>query len=270
MEIAFWNVNKNKDIDLLLKDLIQENSIDILILAEYDGNIENLCKIINTGNSKFRTLSNIGCDKIKGVINSKYHQEQLFAATRYSIIGIKTTCFKIILSMIHAEANPRADDDDRQATFITFNNDILACEERFNTNNTIITGDLNSNPFDKSIIGISSLHAIPYKEETKRSTRSKLGTEYKKFYNPMWRLLGAKTPPYGTYYYSSSNAINYYWHTFDQVILRPCLLPAFEDESLRIITQIKDVTLLKNNYVPNKDYSDHLPIIFRIQEEKIK
>ena len=85
----------------------------------------------------------------------------------------------------------------------------------------------------------------------------------------MWKFFGERTPPYGTYYYNSSSIVNYYWNLFDQVIIRPSLLNAFNEEDLKILTNIGTNQLLDITKKPNKNYSDHLPLIFKIQEGKI-
>ena len=269
MNVIFWNVNKNDNIDKTLALLVLENNVDLLVLAEYNGDTEILCKQISNANKTYSSLQVIGCDKIKGIVNSQYSQEQLYAEARYSIIGLQTACFKLIVSMIHGESNLHYTDDDRMPTFCRFYKDIEESEKRLNCGNTIVIGDFNSNPFDRSVMSVGSLHAIPYREEVKKETREVSGAEYKKFYNPMWKFLGNNEAPYGTYYYNSSKPVNYYWNIFDQVIIRPSLCSAFSSDHLKIITEINQISLLKNNYKPDTLFSDHLPIFFKVVEEKI-
>ena len=87
------------------------------------------------------------------------------------------------------------------------------------------------------------------------------------FYNPMWNLLGDSQEPYGTYYYSGNDTENTFWNIYDQVIIRPVLRERFVIESLKIIKETKTRFLLNNSGHPNKKISDHLPIMFEIQEE---
>lgn len=269
MNVAFWNVNKNEAIDIYLEQLVLENDIDVLILAEYSGNIEDFANRFDVKRS-FTQLQTLGCDKIKGIISTRYKQEQLATESRYCLLRIKTSYFDLLFGMIHGESKFHSEDDDRTATFIRFYNDIENNETKLNIGNSIIVGDLNSNPFEKNVIGASTLHAIPYREEVFKPTRVVSGKTYKKFYNPMWKFLGKRTPPYGTYYYNGSNIVNYYWNMFDQVIIRPALLTAFDENDLKIVTYIGDKSLLDEHSKPNKDFSDHLPLIFKIQEDKIK
>ena len=65
----------------------------------------------------------------------------------------------------------------------------------------------------------------------------------------------------GTYYYQEPDYVRYYWHVFDQVLLRPDLIPALGDEMPAIITELGGESLLRANGRPdNSRFSDHLPI----------
>ena len=80
----------------------------------------------------------------------------------------------------------------------------------------------------------------------------------------MWGFLGNGVVS-GTMYYNSSDHINYFWHMYDQVLLRPELIPFFDDKGLEIVTNIGSENLLSDIGIVNKKYSDHLPIIFTLK-----
>lgn len=40
MKLLFWNTNKNENINNYILGLVEENKIDIVVLAEYNSNIE--------------------------------------------------------------------------------------------------------------------------------------------------------------------------------------------------------------------------------------
>ncbi|RGK51900.1 hypothetical protein DW653_15980 [Phocaeicola plebeius] len=59
--------------------------------------------------------------------------------------------------------------------------------------------------------------------------------------------------------------VELFWHLLDQVLIRKGLIDYFEDSQLDIITTIDGNSLLnRNGSINNKDYSDHLPLKFRI------
>lgn len=42
MKVLFWNTHQNKDINPILYEIIVENDISIVILAEYDAQADDL------------------------------------------------------------------------------------------------------------------------------------------------------------------------------------------------------------------------------------
>jgi len=82
----------------------------------------------------------------------------------------------------------------------------------------------------------------------------------------MWSGLGDEsTGPPGTCYYDTGRYINYYWHTFDQVLIRPELLDYFRYDKFNVLTKINGRSLLSKNGMPDdKLASDHLPLVFEI------
>ncbi|MCL1872902.1 MAG: endonuclease/exonuclease/phosphatase family protein [Clostridiales bacterium] len=278
MNILFWNVNKKKAIDACLEELILAKDCDIVVLAEYENDVNELNDLVNISSRRqYNPLPSfldrkgiLGCKKIHGLIDAKYYVEVLQEEERYKIVLITTSIYKLIIAMIHNISLIRAGEDEQSQIIKDFVQDICEQEEMQSSRNTIIIGDLNVNPFEKPCVAANVLHAIPYKEMLCRPARIVQNSEYLKFYNPMWKFLYSRKAPYGTYFYDNSgHIVNYYWNTFDQVIVRPQLINAFDDNSLSIITQVNEHNLLFNGK-PNKNkYSDHLPIYFNIKEELI-
>ena len=85
----------------------------------------------------------------------------------------------------------------------------------------------------------------------------------------MWNLLGDKcNGKPGTYYYSGSKLMEYFWHMFDQVLIRPALIGDFAFDKLKIIESSGNISLLAENGLPDKKFSDHLPIFFSLEPTK--
>ncbi|HEY6334051.1 MAG TPA: hypothetical protein VI756_32345, partial [Blastocatellia bacterium] len=69
----------------------------------------------------------------------------------------------------------------------------------------------------------------------------------------------------GTHYYEQSEQVVLFWHMFDQVLIRPDLIPHFRGETLQIVTKCGDTPLLTARGMPDaKAASDHLPIVFTL------
>ena len=266
---GYTNKNKNKsNIDEAIVEMIVEKKCDIVLLAEYKDDLDGLCNILRIQSSETYVPlpNNRGCDHICGLIKKQYECESLLETTRYQILTIKTSSYVLIVGAIHNVSKLSYDDEDQHAILQQIHTDIKYIEEKWKTKNTIIVGDFNVNPFEKSLISADSLFAIPYKEELERKTVVRNGVKYEKFYNPTWKFLSCDAAPYASYYYSNSKLVNYYWNMFDQVVLRAEMIEAFDDDSLTIISRTVSHDLLSNQKPYSDKYSDHLPIFFKIME----
>ena len=261
----FWNTHKNKGINSILCDLIIENRISVVVLAEYSADIDDLIDLLHSCGVSMQQVPTVGCDRIHILGEIGIHIEPQLQTDRSSIQVIKEN---IILCCVHLSSQIYSDSVGRREIDIEqIIRDILKLETELSTKNTIIVGDFNINPYDKSCVSARYFHGIPFYEEATRESRTIAGKEFYMFYNPMWNFLGDFNEPYGTYYHNSSDTVNPYWNIYDQVIIRPALRKWFIDTSLKIITETATISLLDGKKHPNRSISDHLPITFEIKEE---
>ena len=143
--------------------------------------------------------------------------------------------------------------------------DIIRAEERYKHRRTLVIGDLNMNPFEPGVAGAGGLHGVMSAAAAARESREIQGREYRMFYNPMWGLMGDRSPgPPGTYYRSAAEAVTYYWNTYDQVLLRPEL--AGRLARIAVLDTDGVESLLTRNGLPDAtNGSDHLPLFFRLE-----
>lgn len=113
-------------------------------------------------------------------------------------------------------------------------------------------------------------HAVMSRHTARRRSRRSGGRERCFFYNPMWNHFGDRPPsPPGSYYRRGSGQTEYFWHLFDQVLLRPDLLDYFTDDSLEILTRIGQQSLVDRHGIPDPErVSDHLPLFLELSIEK--
>ena len=130
----------------------------------------------------------------------------------------------------------------------------------------VIFGDFNQNPYHDYCMEAELLHAISDKRYVVKGSRKVCGSNYDMYYNPMWNLFGDYTFPPGTYFHNSTKTCEPFWHMLDQVIVSSSLVDCFIDEELKIVTDTSAGSLLNKNNHPDKRISDHLPIIFEINE----
>jgi hypothetical protein len=274
VNVLFWNTNKLRNwnnIDACLLELIIEKKCDIVILAEYDNTLDRLCTAINNlSRDEYTSISTTdGCQKIKGLVKKKYKIKSILEENRYQIVVIETVYYKLIIAMIHNISKLRASKEDQEDLLRRFHYDICNAEKNLKTKNTLVVGDFNANPFEPACISANTMHAIPFIEEVQRLSRTIQANDYEMFYSPMWKFWSRRKIPYATYYYYRSGMVNYYWNTFDQVIMRPQLINAFEYDSLVIVTETSNHQLLKEKKPDEDNYSDHLPLYCTLNEAEI-
>lgn len=262
--MLFWNTHKNSIINSTICELVAENNVSIVVLAEYTANVDDLLSSLLLRYRINMHRFDSCCERIT-IIGTVSDVEMRFDCDHSTIQVINE---KDILCCTHLNSKIYSGNEAQREILIEqLVKEICSIEKDIGTENTIIVGDFNINPYDSSCIDARYFHSLPIYEEAKRKTRVISGNEYAMFYNPMWRFLGDTKQPYGTYYHNTSNTINTYWNIYDQVIIRPALRERFIDDSLKIITETQSKYLLDTNGHPDKAISDHLPIIFEIQEE---
>lgn len=264
MKYIFWNTGRNNDINTILEEMIIEHNCDVLILAEYEDSIDELCNSLFLKGFNYNINANMGGCRVKIILKSLFTISSYTEMEYYTIKKLNTGTLELLLACVHFPSLLRNTDEEITAISKILISDIETIEDSLHHRNTIITGDFNANPFDGSIIKACALHGIPVRNIAKKLARTINFSEYKMFYNPMWNLLGDSREIPGTYYYDSGKQVNFYWNMFDQVIIRPNIIDYFNFNDLRIITSINNKTLISNTGIPHRNISDHLPIIYSL------
>ena len=284
-KFLFWNINltnkgkepknlleKQKNIAEVLSWITENHGINFVLLAETQRiNSSQLLKILNQsgkGNFKYRNNEEIkrfmAFDNLpnENVIQSTDRKGRI-TSFYYDLNGNK-----FLLNLVHLR-------DQFFNTITTLNSHaqqhatrINLLEESTESENTIVVGDFNLNPYDDGMINANAFNAIMSKRVIKRSESRNFGeNEYKYFYNPSWNLLGKWNGEdiLGTYYHDNTGEVNLsYWHVLDQLLIRGKIIETFHEEDFKIIYEVPDHKIIKNG-IPNKDeYSDHLPIVFTL------
>ena len=264
---------KSHNMDSCLLSLIEENNVDLLILAEYGGEVDRLCKIVSSlSGTQYIVIPNDGgCNKIKGIINGQYNIQILRERDRYQIAKISTVYFELIIAMIHCDSKRYSRINRQEEVLRRFHNAILEVQEEHLCSNVIAIGDFNVNPFDEACLSSGIMFAVPFAEEVVGKPYRDMGERrYMKFYNPTWKFFGNTSVPYTTYhYYGSGDMANCYWNAVDQVMIRPALVKAFDEKEMRIISRTTGHQLLRNGKPDKINYSDHLPLFCVLKEELI-
>ena len=265
MNYLFWNTNdgcsKEKNIDDWIIELIYEQKSDIVGLAEYKGDIKNIIKGLNKKGKSMYYVPQIACKRIN--IISKYPPLNVEHCEETSYYTIKKfphdTLGKQIIGFVHLPSKLHKKSQDRINELSYLKGQI----EGHNMKNIIVMGDFNADPFEEELVTASSMHSLSDSRNVMKGTRIVQDRMYQMYYNPMWNLFGDGDGIPGTYYYSSAESTNYFWHIFDQVVIGSELIKNFELDRLNIITSVNGKELVNKRGIPN--VSDHLPITFTIK-----
>jgi|ERR1041385_241801 hypothetical protein len=267
LTFLFWNLSR-KDLTDSVAELARSRDVDLLVLAEYTLQPELLLEKLNQKSAEYFFAPDLSRSL---TIFSRFHSNFLlpvFGDYRFSIRHMVLPARdSVLVAMAHLPSQLHHERDSLAMECIEFSEQINAAETKVGHKRTVVLGDLNLNPFDTGLISTKGLHAVSSRLVASRGTRQVSGREYHFFYNPMWSHLGdrdGKVP--GTYYYDGGDHLSYYWHAFDQALVRPDLLRYLNKNSLEIVSAIGEKTLLNDLERPDKiEFSDHLPVLLSLQ-----
>ncbi|HEY5961172.1 MAG TPA: endonuclease/exonuclease/phosphatase family protein [Polyangiaceae bacterium] len=263
----FWNLNKS-DCLASVGRLVTQHAVDLLVLAESSLANDAVLLMLNAGERKEFHFNPGNCPRI--AMFSKYPSDRirpLHESNRVSIRRLDLTLtLDILLVAAHLPSKLHRSSEEQAFAVSEIARDIAATERKVGHARTLLVGDLNMNPFENGLIAATCLHATMDRRIAQRGSRTVDQKPRPFFYNPMWSLLGDASPgPPGTYYRSEGGHVAYFWHMFDQVLVRPDLLTAFDNETLKILDSDGTKSLVNSSGVPNAtESSDHLPILFRL------
>jgi hypothetical protein len=270
LTFLFWNLKQSRPD--VVANVARKRAVDVIMLAECPTSRGQMLGTLNKDTNDYFFIPS-ECPKIN--IYARFHEQYLPPLREEDDFSIRRLALPqrldLLLCVAHFPSKQSLREPvDRQDYATIFSGKLADVEDAAKINRTIVTGDLNMNPYEDGLVMARALHAVPTRALAKREQRTSLRTESRIFfYNPMWRHFGERMEGHaGTYFYSSPKSRADYWNIYDQVLLRPDLLPYFQDDDLEIIHEDvgSNVSFLKNDGVPNRDeISDHLPILFRIQ-----
>jgi hypothetical protein len=266
----FWNTRGGEPVEQVVA-LVKERAVDVLILAEWPSSAVRLLDGLNAGGvARYFVPFNLA-ERLTFLVASppanftSVYDDAGIAIRRFRPpIGLDVTVVALRLpSKLFVTNEEQALLSTRTARLID------NVEQEIGHRRTIVIGDFNMNPFEAGLTSSEGFHAVMSRAVAKRGDRTVHGEKRRFFYNPMWSLLGDFSPgPPGSYYYSSSSPVAYFWNMFDQVLLRPELTLAFIPGDVTVVDTLTGGNLLTKSGIPDRSLSDHLPVcaIIRIEE----
>lgn len=273
MKFLFWNIEKKQICFDVIADLVKDEALDIIALAEFPKDKNDILlqklQVVNPDFSLLKPLVNekvvVYYCKSTAIVNNQFNEGKV-AIKR---ITSKNKTPIAYIAFLHLASKVNYSDDELAERMKPIIGSVQHFEEKFEYEQglVLLCGDLNMNPFERGIIQASGLNAVMESDIAKNGSRTIDGIDYKFFYNPMWGFLGdlGKGTVSGTYYFNSTHHIQYFWNLYDQVLMRPEAIPYFDKDALKIVTNSSNFNLLKKSgLIDDKNYSDHLPITFTL------
>ncbi len=264
MTLLFWNSAKREN-SSALRNLIRHHDVDILLLAECGASPETIRRSLNFEGSSLFLYFPGNCEKVQ--IFSRFPPGSItpvYESDRWTVRSISPPVGRdFLLASVHFPSKREWSHDSQLLECNSLSTSLCEAEANAGHSRTILLGDLNMNPFEAGVVGSRGLHATLSRKIAEKRGRKVQGKDYPFFYNPMWGRYGDSTKgPAGSYYHRRAEHVCYFWNFFDQCLVRPDLLYAFEESRMRILTTDGMAPLVsKSKGIPDIAISDHLPIL---------
>jgi endonuclease/exonuclease/phosphatase (EEP) superfamily protein YafD len=267
LTFLFWNTNRRPLVDMIAS-LAEDHRVDVLMLAESGAGAVEMLRRLNENSPDFHYAPSRAPTAVD--VFTRFSGEFLKPTFESGRVSIRRMALparaELLLAMVHLPSKLYWSEDSQTLECAELARSIRLEEDRAGHRRTLLIGDLNVDPFESGVVSASGLHGIMTRQLASRKVRTVQQRDYPIFYNPMWGHFGDRTGgPSGSYYYESAEHKVYFWHHFDQVLIRPEVLDFCSNDPVTIITRVGDTPLLSVSGRPDLSVgSDHLPLLFRL------
>lgn len=261
----FWNAGR-RDLDELVARLAADTAADVVVLAESGADQAKTLETLQRSVAPCFLAPTSDQTRIQVFGHDDLNLREVYvdASGRLTVRLLRYCGMEFLFAGAHLPSKIHWTREDQAAEVRELSHQVREEEKRRGHARTILVGDLNMNPFEDGVVQANGLHAMMTKAIAEQGSRTVQGRDYPFFYNPMWGFFGDRTPgPPGTFYYRHNGHLSYEWNILDQVLVRPEVLPFFDD--VEIVTKIGETELAAANGRPDGEVgSDHFPIVFRL------
>lgn len=158
MRILFWNTHRNVDINSYILDIVNQNEIDVLVLAEYMAEINELNDNLKQCKKRLFNWNTKGCERIH--IWGNYIDVTPGEQNKYFSVQIVNKQY--IMCGVHMYSNLNGEHyDERVALAEEIMYSIKHIKQRLQTEHVIVIGDINESPYEKACLSAKGFHALP-------------------------------------------------------------------------------------------------------------
>lgn len=261
MKLAFWNVRQNDEAALLLAEAERP---DVLAIAECKAP-DQVVRALMALDRRWQQVSDTG--PRLALFSRGLRCVARVGADRFCICRLRgRDGIALTVAAVHFRSRMHATASDISIDCGALRQEIMAVERAVRHRNTLVMGDFNIDPYDFGLCDRRLMLGVMDRRLAARlDASSDVQLRGAVFYNPMWSRMGDDSPgPPGTYHASSEDHHDYRFHTFDQVLVRPSLVPRLS--AVTVPRRLGTVDLVSKMDLPRKAaVSDHLPVIVEIE-----
>jgi endonuclease/exonuclease/phosphatase family metal-dependent hydrolase len=274
LTFLFWNLRGNQEatwpareagLRLYLTRLVAGHGVDVLLLAESRFDPAALAASLGTpfhapaGSGRVQLISRLPAGAVRDASSDVSRRLTIW---RLAPAGAE----EMLLATVHFPSQAHWTREDQLAEAGVLARRIEEAEDARGHERTLLVGDLNMDPYDPGVLAAHGLHGLMTRGLARPEGRVVAGRRYRIFYNHMWSLFGDGTPgPAGTYFdEGGGRPVAPFWHIFDQVLVRPALADRLTD--VRVLADDGTETLVTGRGRPREAVSDHLPLLFSLND----
>jgi endonuclease/exonuclease/phosphatase (EEP) superfamily protein YafD len=268
LTFLFWNINRKPLADVIAR-LVQEHQVDVLMLAESATGSVGMLQKLSEVSADFHYAPSRAPTAVD--VFTRFSGQFLTPTLESGRVSIRRMALparaELLLAMVHLPSKSYWSDDSQALECAELARSIRQEEEKAGHSRTLLMGDLNVDPFETGVVSTVGLHGLMTRElASRKNFRTVQEKDYPTFYNPMWGHFGDRSGgPSGSYDYEGAEHKVYFWHLFDQVLIRPEVLDFCPADPVSIITHVGDTALLLESGKPDQSVaSDHLPLLFKL------
>lgn len=171
INILYWNAGirteedrhsiRGENVRQKIIELILENNIDIVILAEYTFDMKLMCDMLSVNGKDFKTAPVPEDSRAKMLVSMKFNVELIRDSKYYFICSINNVLTDFLIAGLHFPSKRYAENRDREIVAEQFMDALCEAQSEAEHKKVIIAGDFNADPFEEVMLKANYFHALP-------------------------------------------------------------------------------------------------------------
>lgn len=261
-KIVFWNINKKAENIALILQYAKENDVDIIALCEASLDYQD---------DIYQAYQGMGYEH-NGILLFARKPVNVFCASegqRYTVYRMQEP-LRCTFAVVHLNSDLSKNADRyRDADIQSIKEALLIQEQKYSDKSSFVIGDFNENLFDDHLTSWSGFNVRCFMcLMGSKGTEKKHESEMDLFFSPLLQIYkdnDRENTGKGTYFFENDPVG---WLCYDQVLMKKQVMKMYKPNSIQLIHELSPTISLVEKHKPKKEYSDHLPIVFELDNEE--